>query len=90
MMDMDEKTGKNIGETFEALLNDPDFGYYLGTQEDSKNTCLFNDVVARKELFAQMVSYVTTGKVSNKNFQNRIEELFPNCINFVSDLMKSQ
>ena len=87
MMEIDEQAGRNAGETFQKLLDDPDFGYYLGVSKGQNNNFSFNDVTARKELFAQMVSYVTSGKVTNSNFQSRINELFPNCIDFVSKIM---
>lgn len=34
-----------------------------------------------------MMSYVSFGYVTNEEFNNRIEELFPNCLNFAKDVL---
>ena len=89
MFEIDEKEGKPQGQTFKELLKDNDFKYYFGVYDNSYDSVCFNDVTARKELFAQMVSYVTRGKLTNKNFQARIEELFPNCLDFTRKILLS-
>lgn len=89
MFEIDEKEGKPQGQTFKELLKDNDFKYYFGVYDTSDDFVQFNDVTARKELFAQMVSYVTSGKLTNKNFQARIEELFPNCLDFTRKILLS-
>lgn len=89
MLELDEKEGKQQGKTFKELLRDDDFKYYFGVFDTSDDFVQFNDVTARKELFAQMVSYVTSGKLTNKNFQARIEELFPNCLDFTRKILLS-
>ena len=85
--EIDEKVGKPQGQTFKVLLKDNDFKYYFGVYDNSYDSVCFNDVTARRELFAQMVSYVTRDKLTNKNFQKRIEELFPNCLDFTRKIL---
>lgn len=99
MGEVDENNGRKFGETFEELLKNPSFNYYLGVDlgknkksrpEESKKsaTLVFDDIKARKELFAQMVSYVTSGTVTDAEFDERIEDLFPNCLAFTKDIIQ--
>lgn len=94
----DEQNGRAFGTTFKELLKNPNFSYYIGADPKTikrispKDTngniirkLLFDDVTARKELFAQAISYVTAGYVTNSEFNERIEELFPNILNFAKD-----
>lgn len=96
----DEKNGDEFGTTFDLLLKNPHFNYYLGVksnfnqknsseniQKDNMQTLQFDDIVARKELFAQMIAYVTSGCVTDEEFNKRIEELFPNCLNFAREII---
>lgn len=99
MGEVDENNGRKFGETFEELLKNPSFNYYLGVDsgknknslsKEGKETELlvFDDIKARKELFAQMVSYVTSGTVTDAEFAERIEDLFPNCLAFTKDIIQ--
>ena len=98
MGERDEQKGKPFGTTFKELLNKPNFAYYFGidksnsekNEEENKTDELprIDDINARKELFAQMVSYVTAGYVTNIEFNKRIEELFPNCLKFTKELLE--
>lgn len=90
MSEKDMQNGKEFGSTFNSLLKNRNFIYYLGVipdEEDKVEETGFNDIEARKELFAQMMSYVSSGYVTNEEFNNRIEELFPNCLNFAKEVL---
>ena len=87
MFEIDKQSKIPEGQTFKSLLENKHFNYYLGTFGDIK-THSFSDVIARKELFAQFISYVTSGEVTDEVFQSKIKELFPNCIDFVKNIME--
>ena len=73
------------GKTFDELLQDNHFAYYFGKQGKT-----WDDTSGRKELFAQMVSYATTGKVSDSVFSERVEELFPTMLEFTKNVLNGE
>ena len=85
MCEEDVIQGRRYGETFDSLLDDSNFDYYLGASNPISPQ-RYNDIIARKELFAQMVAYVTDGKVTNDEFNRRVETLFPNSLEFARKL----
>lgn len=89
MMDIDEQNGQKCGTTFNSLLNDENFKYYLGAHKDQtwNKDIVFDDSIARRELFAQLFTYVSGSELTNKGFQNRIEELFPNGLEFCRKIL---
>ena len=90
MMNIDEQNGNEIGTTFKTLLKDENFKYYLGAHQDQtwNKDIIFDDSIARRELFAQLFSYASGAKLTNKEFENRIEELFPNGLEFCRKTLK--
>lgn len=88
-MKLDEQNGEECGTTFNSLLNDENFKYYFGAHKDQiwNKDVIFDDSIARRELFAQLFTYVSGSELTNKGFQNRIEELFPNGLEFCRKIL---
>lgn len=87
----DTISGKKADYTLQKILNSPDFKHYLGNvSKNNTSDVFYNNSMARKELFAQAVSYITTGKVANTEFQRKIEILFPNILQCVRRMFEIQ
>ena len=76
MYEKDKELGLLEGTTFNNVLKDKEFTYYWG--KDNEEDRQFSDIKARKELFAQLFSYVCGSPLTSKVFQEKIEEIFPN------------
>ena len=90
MMKIDKQKGYKCGTTFESLLNDKNFKYYLGADKNQtwNKDVIFDDTIARRELFAQLFAYASGSELTNKEFQSRIEELFPNGLDFCKKILE--
>ena len=90
MMEIDKQKGYKCGTTFESLLNDKNFKYYLGADKNQtwNKDVIFDDAIARRELFAQLFTYASGSELTNKEFQSRIEDLFPNGLDFCKKILE--
>lgn len=76
MFEEDKNLSIPQGTTFYSILNDREFSYYFG--KANENDRQFDDIKARKELFAQLFSYACGSPLTGNEFQERIEDIFPN------------
>lgn len=76
MFEKDRELGLAEGTTFNSFLNNREFSYYFARKNE--NDRQFDDIKARKELFAQLFSYACGSYLTGESFQERIEEIFPN------------
>lgn len=85
MFEKDKELGLKAGTTFTSILDDKDFSYYWGS--DSPQERKFDDVKARRELFAQLFSYACGSSLTSQVFQERIEDIFPNGLECVKRIL---
>ena len=90
MAEIDEKNELERGTTFKTLLSDVDFAYYLGAHKSKIGNLdiSFDDISAKKEMFAQLFSYATGARLTSEYFQEKVEELFPNGLAFAKQLVE--
>ena len=79
---IDEVQGKEEGTTFRELLTTREFISYMGAHKTqlNKRNILFNDLIMRREMFAEVFSYVAQGTFNNDKKQNVWNKYFPNTI----------